>query len=273
MLVYNCDRGLRLCAEKKENLRMKTNMDNLNIENKNDNSVTPSLEEDVVIKLDGVNRFFGKKHVLKDINLSFRNKRIYALVGNNGVGKTTMLKIISGLLSASSGKLTISKGVGIGALIENPGLFTDMSAYENLKAKSLFLGLKNQKETITSLLELVGLADAGKLRTGKFSMGMKQRLGIALALIGDPEVVILDEPTNSLDPQGIIDVRNVITKLCVEENKTIIVSSHNLEELKKVATDIVMLNKGEVVRDCTREEFEEECGDVPIDEYFVKLCN
>lgn len=247
-------------------------MKNIVFKNRTENLVEPSFEEGVIIKLDGLNRSFGKKHVLKNINLSFRSNRIYALVGNNGVGKTTMLKIISGLLAASSGKVEVKKGVSLGALIENPGIFTDMSAYENLKAKSLFLGLKNQKEEITSLLELVGLPDVGKLRTGKFSMGMKQRLGIALALIGDPEVVILDEPTNSLDPQGIIDVRNIITKLCYEKNKTIIVSSHNLEELKKIATDIVVLNKGEVIRNCTSEEFKAECGDVPIDEYFVNLC-
>lgn len=224
------------------------------------------------LKITELTQTFGKKHALNKVSISFKAKRIYALTGNNGAGKTTLLKNICGLLKPTHGSIDLmNKELKVGALLENPGLFTDMSAYENIKAKTLCLGIKCTKADILSLLELVGLGDVGRKRAGKFSMGMKQCLGIALALVGDPDVLIFDEPTNSLDPQGINDFRKIITHINKTTEKCIIVSSHNLDELSKFATDFIVIKKGEVVKDCTKEEFIKECGDMTVDDYYLKL--
>lgn len=230
------------------------------------------LKDDVIIEIKNLKRSFGKKQVLNNINLDIKKGKIYALVGNNGVGKTTLLKIMCGMLTQSEGTVVVEKGVRIGCLIEEPGIFSDLSAYSNLKAKSICLGLKSTKEELNAMLELVGLGDVRSRRVGKFSMGMKQRLGIALALLGDPDLLIFDEPVNSLDPHGIVDFRKIILDIFEKTGKPMIISSHNLDELEKVATDIIVLNRGEMIRNCTKEDFIKECGDTPIDEYFVSLC-
>lgn len=230
------------------------------------------LRDDVFIDIKNLNRSFGNKEVLRNITLEIKKGKIYALVGNNGVGKTTLLKIMCGMLSPSWGTISVKKGAKIGCLIENPGLFNDMSAYENLKAKALCLGLKTTKESLNDLLDLVGLDYVLSRRVGKFSMGMKQRLGIALALLGDPDILIFDEPVNSLDPHGIVDFRNIVNDIFEKTGKPIIISSHNLDELEKVATDVIVMDRGVIIRNCTMEDFMKECGDTPIDEYFVKIC-
>lgn len=224
-----------------------------------------------VISIREVNKSFGKKTILSNLNLEINKGEIYAIVGNNGAGKTTLLRMICGQLKPNGGEIVFSDNkTKIGTLIESPGYFKDMTAYDNLKAKALCLGYKYSKQQLLDLLEFVSLKDVDKKKAGKFSMGMKQRLGIALALLGDPEILILDEPTNSLDPQGINEVRKLIEKINKEKGVTIIISSHILEELYKVATKFCIIHKKGIIKEIAIDALKEECKDMPIDEYYLK---
>ncbi len=224
-----------------------------------------------LITLKGLSKSFGKKTVLSNLNLEIRKGEIYAIVGNNGAGKTTLIKMLCNQLKPNEGQIVFSKkGIKVGTLIESPGLFGDMTAFNNLKAKALCLGYKYTDEQLNDLLELVSLSDTGKKTANKFSMGMKQRLGIALALVGEPEVLMLDEPTNSLDPQGINEVRKLIEKINKETGVTIIISSHILEELYKVATRFCIIHRGQVIKEIATEDLKEEIGDMHIDDYYLK---
>ena len=224
-----------------------------------------------VIEINGITKKFGKKTVLSNLNLQIKKGEICAIVGNNGVGKTTLLRMICGHLKADEGEVAFSDNNSkVGVLIESPGLFGDMSAYDNLKLKALCLGYEHTKEQLLALLELVELKDVGKKSTAKFSMGMKQRLGIALALLGNPEILLLDEPTNGLDPQGINEMRKLIEKINKETGVTIVISSHILEELVKVATRFCIIHNGTIIKDVSISELKEECKDLPIDEFYLK---
>lgn len=230
------------------------------------------MNDNCVLALNSVIKEFGKNIVLNNVSTKFYRKNIYALVGNNGAGKSTLLKIICGLLKPNGGSVEFSnKKIKVGALIEDPGIFRDLSAYENLEAKAICLGYKYSKDEINDILSLVGLGDAGKKKAGKFSMGMKQRLGIALAIMGNPDILILDEPTNSLDPQGINDVRLIVEHLRQKTDMCIIVSSHNLAELQKYATNYMVLNNKQLIRDCTARAFDEERGEYSVNDYFLKI--
>lgn len=227
-----------------------------------------------ILSIKNLCKSFRKHKVLTSINLSVKKGEIYGVVGNNGAGKTTLFKILCGLLPASGGTVEFSPALtqnGVGTLIENAGLFKDMNAFENLKAKALCLGKKYTDAQIDELIRLVGLESAGKKNVLRYSMGMKQRLGIALALIGDPELLILDEPLNNLDPQGIAEVRNLLIRLNKERGITVILSSHILEELVKTATQFCILNDGEFVKQYSTEQLLAECGDRPIDEYYIEI--
>lgn len=215
---------------------------------------------------------FGKKIIFNGVNLEVKQGDIFGLVGNNGAGKTTLLRIICGLLKETSGKVEFAKEhARIGVLIENPGLYTDMSAYENLKAKTLCLGYRCEKEELYRLIDLVGLTDAGKKSVRKYSMGMKQRLGLALALVGNPDLLVLDEPINGLDPEGIHDFRNILLKINQEQKTTMIISSHILDELEKIATTFCFLHDHRVVKQISSEDMAKERGDTPIDEYYLSV--
>ena len=164
-----------------------------------------------ILTTDNLTKIYGKKRAADAISLHIKKGDVYGLIGRNGAGKTTVLKMICGLARPTSGSVTFAGKTGaalsqemskIGALIETPGLFPKLSAYQNIKIKCILCG-KNDNAYIKSLLEQVGLANVGKKPAQSFSLGMKQRLGIALALIGDPEFIVLDEPINGLDPQGI----------------------------------------------------------------------
>ena len=219
----------------------------------------------------GLTKTFGKKTVLSNLNLDIKKGEIYAIVGNNGAGKTTLIRMLCNQLKQNEGEIVFSKkNLKVGTLIESPGLFGDMTAFNNLKAKALCLGYKYTNEQLNDLLELVSLGDTGKKLVSKFSMGMKQRLGIALALVGEPDVLMLDEPTNSLDPQGINEVRKLIEKINREKGVTIIISSHILEELYKVATRFCIIHRGQVIKEIATEDLKKECGDMRIDEYYLK---
>ncbi|MBD5490467.1 MAG: ATP-binding cassette domain-containing protein [Lachnospiraceae bacterium] len=194
---------------------------------------------------------------------------IYGFVGKNGAGKTTLIRMICGLQKVSSGEYTLygvkntDKGIEkargrIGAIVEAPSVYMDMTAEDNLKLQYRVLGLPSY-EGIKDLLKLVGLADTGKKKVKNFSLGMRQRLGIAVALAGDPDFLILDEPINGLDPQGIIEIRELILKLNRERQITVLISSHILEELSKLATHYGFIDRGRIVREISAQEMEAAC--------------
>lgn len=212
---------------------------------------------------------YGKHNAVNKVNLHIRHGDIYGLIGRNGAGKTTILKMLGGLSSPTEGEISIFGKTGrealplmsrIGVLIEHPGLYLNMSAAENLKLKCMAMGIRKKGYT-DELLKTVGLSDAGKKRVKSFSLGMKQRLGIALALIGEPDVLILDEPINGLDPQGIVDMREILFKLNKEKDITIVISSHILEELSKIATNYGIIHNGVLLEEISREELFSKCSE------------
>lgn len=231
---------------------------------------------DGLISVTDLKKSFGKKSILADINLNIGQGELYGLIGNNGAGKTTLLKMFCNMLKPTAGTITLNKqaftsSVSIGSLIESPALYFDMTGYQNIKAKALALNVKYTNDQINGLLQLVGLQDTGKKDVRAYSMGMKQRLGIAMALVGEPDLLILDEPINGLDPQGILEIRNLLEKIHKERNVTMIISSHILDELAKTATRFCVLNKGKIIKNCTKDEFLSDCGDNDISEYYLQL--
>ncbi len=191
---------------------------------------------------------------------------IYGLIGPNGAGKTTLLRVVCGLQRPSGGGYSLwgvphdGKNIGpvrrrLGAVIEAPALDPHMTARENLRRQYRILGLPDEGD-IPDLLAFAGLGDTGKKKARDFSLGMRQRLGIAMALAGGPDLLLLDEPLNGLDPQGVIDVREMILRLRAERRMTVLISSHNLGELEKIATHYGFLEKGRTVREITAAELE-----------------
>ena len=193
---------------------------------------------------------------------------VYGFVGKNGAGKTTLIRLISGLQAPTSGDFKIY-GISykdnnisnvrkkMGAVVETPSIFHDLTAYENIKMQYDILGIKDYS-TINDLLKLVGLENTGKKMAKNFSLGMRQRLGIAVALCGNPEFLVLDEPINGLDPEGIVEIRKLIKKLNKERNITILISSHILDELSRVATHYGFIADGKIIKEMSAEEFEED---------------
>lgn len=222
-----------------------------------------------VLKATDVSKHYGKQAAVDKVSLNIKKGEIFGFVGRNGAGKTSFMKIISGLSTPTSGEFELFGIAGsemskhkrrIGNLIENPGIFPNLTAEQNLKCKAIGMGISKpnyEKE----LLELVGLKDTGRKKVKNFSLGMKQRLGIALALVGEPDFLILDEPINGLDPQGIVEVRNILKKLRDEKNMTIMISSHILDELYKLADSFCFINKGRVIEQVTKEELEAKSTD------------
>lgn len=217
----------------------------------------------------GLTKQYGRHKAVSGVNLHIRQGDIYGLIGRNGAGKTTLLKMLSGLAAPTEGEFSFFGKKGkeaqrymsrIGTLIESPGIYPNMSAAENLNLKCIAMGVR-KKDTVQKLLKTVGLEHTGRKRVRSFSLGMKQRLGIALALVGDPDLVILDEPINGLDPQGIAEVRETLSKLNKEQNITFLISSHILEELSKIATNYGIIHDGVLLREMTREELIAECSE------------
>lgn len=216
---------------------------------------------DYILTTGGLTKKYGDKIAAGNIDIHIRKGEIYGLIGRNGAGKTTIMRVISGLSSATSGSYQFNDESkrGIGVLIEEPGIFKNRTAFDNLKIKCLAMNCFSE-EYVNELLTLVGLADTGKKKVGSFSLGMRQRLGIALALAGDPALMVLDEPINGLDPQGIVEVRETLEKLRDEKGVTIMVSSHILDELGKIADSYGIINNGELIAEFTREELLQRCG-------------
>ncbi len=203
-------------------------------------------------------------NVVDHVSLKVREGEIYGFVGKNGAGKTTFIRMILGLATVSSGSYKLFEQEHIhaarrriGSLVENPAIYRNMSARDNLLMLSTMLGL--DKGGVDGLLEQVGLDKAGKKKAANFSLGMKQRLGLAIALLGDPEFLILDEPLNGLDPKGIVEIRELLLSL-KNQGKTIFISSHLLGELEKITNRYGIISSGHLVEEITAEELLKKCG-------------
>ena len=227
------------------------------------------MGQDVVIEVKGLVKTFGKKAVLNGLNMTIRRGDIYGFIGNNGSGKTTAMKIILGLLEADSGDITLfgSKDLlterkRIGSLIEAPGLYKGCTAKENMKRFAMLFG--GEEKEIDDLLSFVGLGDVGKKKVRAFSLGMKQRLGIAVALLGNPEILVLDEPTNGLDPAGIKDLRELFEKIASEKGVSLLISSHHLDELSRIANVYGILVDGRIVDETRKDDILAKCGTVVL---------
>lgn len=224
--------------------------------------------EEYILKANSLNKNYNGKSVLKNLNMSIKRGDIYGLIGKNGAGKTTLMRLITGLANINSGSIEIfdvhnensitTERKRIGALIEMPAFYGDMTAVDNMELVRLQKGIPG-KACIKEKLELVGLTNVEKKRVKDFSLGMKQKLGLAMALLGDPEFLILDEPTNGLDPMGIVYMRELLKKLNKENGVTILISSHLLSELNQLATRYGILNNGELVEQLTQKELDEKC--------------
>ncbi|MBQ4226443.1 MAG: ABC transporter ATP-binding protein [Oscillospiraceae bacterium] len=222
-----------------------------------------------VLQTDQLCKKYRKFRALNGLTMHVPKGSIYGFIGKNGAGKTTLIRMICGLQKPTGGDFSIY-GIShndrkialsrrrMGAVVETPAVYPDMTAEENLKQQYLTLGLPGF-DGIPELLKLVGLEGTGKKKTKDFSLGMRQRLGIAVALCGDPDFLVLDEPINGLDPQGIIEIRELILKLNRERNITVLISSHILDELSRLATYYGFIDKGRIVREISSEELEASC--------------
>ncbi|HFI0428166.1 TPA: ATP-binding cassette domain-containing protein [Streptococcus suis] len=201
---------------------------------------------------------YGKQKAVHQVSLTINKGEICGLVGENGAGKTTLLRMLSGLISQTSGTITSSKDCRIGALIESPALQPNLSAIDNLRYMALQLNLKQADKKILETLAIVGLEDMDPKKKSKdFSLGMRQRLAIALAILDDPDFLILDEPINGLDPVGIKEMRSIILNLRNQYGMTILISSHILSELEMVVDRYIIMHKGLVVKEFSKRELEQ----------------
>jgi len=221
-----------------------------------------------ILRTNKLTKKYKDDFALENVNVSIKKGEIYGFIGQNGAGKSTLLRLVTGLAFPSSGSIELFGNDNLneltdaqkrmGAIIENPALFLNMSAYENLEVHRLQKGIPGN-DCIPKTLELVGLADTGKKKAKNFSLGMKQRLGLGIALLSDPEFLILDEPTNGLDPMGIVELRELIKKLNREKGLTVLISSHILSELYQVATSFGIIHKGKLLEELTAKELDEKC--------------
>lgn len=230
-----------------------------------------------ILRTKNLTKIYHGYKALNDVSMILESGKIYGLIGRNGAGKSTLMRMITGLgfptagtielFGYSAGKSLQSGLKRVGSMIEYPSLVADMTAKENMKFHRLMRGIPN-KEIEDELLKLVGLTDAGLRKAKNFSLGMKQRLGIATALISNPEFLILDEPINGLDPLGVVEIRELIKKLADERKMTILMSSHNLPELYQTATDYIIIDEGQIKQTLTLEELDERCR-----HYLLITCN
>lgn len=222
-----------------------------------------------ILQTNGLCKHYRHFKALNGLTMKVPKGAIYGFVGKNGAGKTTLIRLVCGLQPPTSGEFTlygkkhtdgdISKARRrMGALVETPSVYPNMTAGHNLRMQYQNLGLPDYNN-IPELLKLVGLENTGKKKVKNFSLGMRQRLGIAVALAGNPDFLVLDEPTNGLDPQGIVEMRELILKLNREKNITVLISSHILDELSRLATHYGFINSGTIVKEISAEELEKSC--------------
>lgn len=218
-----------------------------------------------VLQTNNLTKMYGKKAAVNGVDLHVKEGDIYGLIGKNGAGKTTLIRMVAGIANPSSGNIRLFESDDLdtqrrktGVMIENPAVYLNMTARQNLMYYCYLLGIKS-KNAIDEMLHLVGLTDTGKKKARNFSLGMKQRLAIAIALMGDPEFLMLDEPMNGLDPTGIKEIRELILKLNQEKHLTILISSHILGELSKIATRYGVINKGQLIEEFSNQKLLERC--------------
>ena len=221
-----------------------------------------------VLKTNNLTKNYHGVNALHDVSISLETGKIYGLIGQNGAGKSTLMRLVTGLSFPTSGSIELFGHTGekalqlerkrVGCMIEYPSLISNMTAKENVKLHRIMKGIPDEKVE-DEMLELVGLVGPGKKKAKNFSLGMKQRLGIAVALLGNPELLILDEPINGLDPVGVVEIRNLLKKLCEQRQMTILISSHNLPELYQTATDYIIIHKGQIKQTLTLSQLEECC--------------
>ena len=223
---------------------------------------------DTILKTKNLSKKYKDFVALDNVNISIQKGDIYGLIGRNGAGKTTLMKIISTLSNKTTGEFELFENKDknltntkrrIGCLIEKPAFFPNLTAYDNLKYYAIQKGIVDKKQ-IDEAIELVGLQEVRNKKFKKFSLGMKQRLGIAFAILDNPDFIILDEPINGLDPIGISELRDTFKKLNTEKNITILISSHILSELYLVANRFCIIEKGRVLKEITKEQLDEECS-------------
>ncbi len=224
--------------------------------------------ESIVMEAKGITKKYRQTLALDNVALKLEKGKIYGFIGQNGAGKTTLIRLITGLAFPTDGELSLWGKTGeknlqeqrkrIGSLIEGPALYNNMTAYQNMEVQRIQRGIPD-KSIIDKTLKTVGLSDTGRKKVRNFSLGMKQRLGIAIALLNTPEFLILDEPINGLDPAGIKEVRNLIKSLNKEYDMTILISSHILEELYNTATDFILIDKGRIIEELSETELNEKC--------------
>ncbi len=220
---------------------------------------------ETVLRTVGLTKRFGRASAVDHVSMTVNKGDIYGFIGKNGAGKTTFMRVVLGLSAPTEGTVELFGGLSpeeagkkIGALIEAPGIFPNCTAKENMKR---FAILKDEDESkIDGLLDFVGLGDVGNKKAGKFSLGMKQRLGIAIAMLGDPELLILDEPVNGLDPTGMKEIRDLILRLNREKGITVLISSHLLDELSKIVTRYGIINNGVLVDEIDASEMKAKTG-------------
>lgn len=224
---------------------------------------------DAILMINNLSKTYGAKKALDGVSFEVERGKIYGFIGENGAGKTTAIRAITGLSPIENGTIELfgksdSKGLAearrkMGCLVESPILGMRKTAKENLMLQELLYGNKDSAK-VDKILARVGLEDVKNKKVGNFSLGMKQRLGIALALINDPEILILDEPVNGLDPMGMVDVRELLVSLCKEDGITIVVSSHILAELYQLATDYIIISHGHIISTLSKEELDNLCA-------------
>ena len=220
---------------------------------------------DYALNTDGITKIYGKHTVVDHVSMHVKKGDIYGFISKNGAGKTTFMRIVAGLAAPAAGSMELfdsgdleMQRQRIGTLIEQPGLYGTMTARDNLEVVRRSLGIAG-KQTVDEMLEFVGLSQAGKKKVKNFSLGMKQRLGIAIALFRSPDFLILDEPINGLDPEGIKEVRDLLSKLNREKQITILISSHILGELSKIATSYGIIKEGVLIEEFAAEDLENRC--------------
>lgn len=211
---------------------------------------------EVGLRVNNANKSFGRHHVVKDLSLEVRRGEVFGFLGPNGAGKTTLIKMVMGFLFPDSGEIFISnfsvrrdyeKAMAhIGGIVENPEMYKEFSGWQNLNMYARVHG-HISSERIKKVVEMVGLSDRINDKVGKYSLGMKQRLGLAQSIVHKPDVLILDEPMNGLDPSGIQDLRNILRELAHEENLAVMVSSHILTEMQLLCDRVAIINKGEII--------------------------
>jgi len=238
--------------------------------------------ENMILQTHGISVKYGDFLALDDVSISLKNKHRYGFIGENGAGKTTLMKVLTGLLYPTNGDFSLfgknkprdilKMRRQIGSTIEAPALYPEYSAYRNLELQRILMG-NPDKEICDKLLGMVGLTEVKDKKAGKFSMGMKQRLSIAMALVGKPRLLILDEPINGLDPKNISELRSLLKRMNEVNDVTLFLSSHILNELYLLATDYYIIHKGRIMKSITHDELDEilSVTGQSLEEYFLSI--